>query len=114
MRDLSETAVVLDLACYRLIEDPDDAIEPGGWGVDNIDPDVWIVPVIDWVPVTCQPTDCPQPYIAYADWMQRTSGFLSANPEATEWIEGHDYGVMIWLYVNGGSVTEIVEPDLVG
>ncbi|MDJ0923442.1 MAG: hypothetical protein QNJ77_02680 [Acidimicrobiia bacterium] len=114
VRGAGEGAIGLDLACFRWIDDPADAIEPGGWGVDNSGPEVWSVPVASGTAVTCQPSDCPQPYMAYAAWAQLTRDYLDAHPEAAMWIEGNDFGIMVWLYVNGGRTTEIVEPVLGG
>jgi hypothetical protein len=46
--------------------------------------------------------------------MQRTPQSLNANPEATQWAQGNEFGVMVWLYVNGAYVTEILEPVFAG
>jgi len=39
---------------------------------------------------------------------------LDPLPEAIEWNRAGGSGVMVWLFVNDGSVTEIAEPGLAG
>ncbi len=115
VRDVTETSIAFDLVCLRWLEDPnDDAIEEGGWDLSNINPKIRDVPVAAGAQATCPWFGCPQLRISYAEWTQRTSDFLAANPDATAFAEGQYFGVLAWLYVNDGRVTEIAEPVLAG
>jgi hypothetical protein len=105
-REVSGTAVHLDLACLSWA-DP-----TGGWVVENSNPRVREVPVEESALVTVPWLD--PPVMAYGVWAAEMGAFLDANPAATEWVEDGESGVPVWLFVNGGLVTEIVEPTLAG
>ena len=115
VRDVSDTSVAFDLTCLRWIADPDDdPLEEGGWDLRNTNPKIRNVPVAAWAEATCPWFGCPQPRISYAQWLQQTSDFLAANPDAAAFVEGQYFGVLAWLYVNDGRITEIAEPVLAG
>jgi len=115
VRDLDEAAISFDLACLRWIPDPnDDPIEEGGWDLSNTNPALRSVPVASGAQASCPRLNCPQSLMAYEDWMWIIRDYLDANPDASDWPEGYDFGVMVWLYINDGEVTELAEPVLAG
>ena len=97
IRGFGATEVEFDLACLRWIEDPnDDTIEEGGWEIANTNPRLRVVPVHPEAEVMLAQSGSPQ--IPYTEW--------------TDMGPGGQGGV--WLYINGGVITEIAEAQLAG
>ena len=122
VRDLNATEIEFDLTCLRTFPGSD---EEAAWAIHNASPRLRPVPVDDGAFVICELAGCareglatpaaedPSP-MAYGDWAEYTTDWLDANPRATTWEQGDHYGVVVWLYVNGGEITEIAEPVLAG
>ncbi len=106
-RDLTASSISFDLACLRWVDDPDDdAIEEGGWDIQNSNPKLRPVPVHPRARVTCDIWGCPAHPFPYTEWMASAPVFPESGSELRE--SG------IWLYVNDGNVTEIGEAGLAG
>jgi hypothetical protein len=112
VRDASPSGVTFDLACVAHRSDEYE----GHWEFVNNDPEARFVPVADSAKVDCQArSDCSPNPTRYPDWMQRARGFLELHPEVTTWApERQMFGLEVWLYVNRGVVTEIVEAGFAG
>jgi len=122
VRDLTATGITFDLACLRT---PTDSGEESAWAIDNASSRVRPVPVDDEALVFCEIADCDREDLAtptaegpspmpYDDWAADTLAWLAMYPEATTWAQGNHFGVLVWLYVNDGEITEISEPVLAG
>lgn len=102
LNEFSQTSVTLDLACIVFLDesDNDPATEDYAWVIENKNPRVRIVPVNPVAQVTCDWTHCPSNPFPYVEWID------------TDIPEAEDDG--LWLYVNGGAVTEIDDMVIAG
>jgi hypothetical protein len=125
VRDIDATTITFDLAC---LADPPAAGPEGQenspWSIINGSDRVRAVPVAETTLVVCELADCDRgelqgagdvpEILEYVDWITHVVGFLETWPQATEWSGGGGVGVHVWLYVNDGLVTEVLEPVLAG
>jgi hypothetical protein len=102
LRDSSPTSVMFDLACILFEEGSadDPATEDYAWVIENKNPRVRVVPVDPTAEVICEGSN-PFPYVEWIDDDRLSHGD-----------QGREGGV--WLYVNGGTVTEIEDMVLAG
>lgn len=114
VRAASPWDVTFDLACLHWAAD---VIPDGGWEFANLIPTERTVAVDPSALVVCPWAACPANPATYPRWVERVAGYLERNPTTAGWTADQDdptQGLGVWLYVNGGRVTEIVEPVLAG
>ena len=107
LNEFSRTSVTFDLACIVFLDesDNDPATEDYAWVIENKNPRVRIVPVNPAAQVTCDWMHCPSNPFPYLEWTDDDR--LPHGDHFTK-----DNG--LWLYVNGGAVTEIDDMDIAG
>jgi hypothetical protein len=123
VRDIDATTITFDLACFAVTEVPEGQ-ENAPWSISNGSDRVRAVPVAESALVVCEFADCdrawietggdPPEVLEYVDWITHVAEFLESWPQATEWSRGGGFGVLVWLYINDGLVTEVLEPVLAG
>lgn len=87
--DAADTTLDFDLACFQ-------SCDPGsGVSIGNKNLSIRTVPVNDDALVITEAADGPDWHYSYEDW---------------KWFEYVGLHTMVWIYVNGGNVTHIVEP----
>jgi len=104
--ELTPTSVTFDLACIQFVSESDDdpATEDHAWLIENASARPRVVPVSPDASVACMWRDCPPNPFPYGDWIEDDS-----VPHGDGGREGG-----IWLYVNGGTVTEIADAIVAG
>ena len=102
----SSSSLSFDLACLRWADEFDDdpATEDYGWVIENSNPKVRSVPVDPDAMVTCRWADCPPFPYPYSEWIR--------DGRVPHGDRGRDGG--LWLYINGGAITEIGDEVLAG
>lgn len=107
VRDLTATSITFDLACLEWVPDSSDGANEGGaWVIGNSSLKTMVVPVHVDALAICDWMGCPPGPFPYTHWMERAPVFPEPGSELA------DRGV--WLYVNGGVVTEVGEAVLAG
>jgi hypothetical protein len=101
--DLSPSSITFDLACLRFAAD-DPTTEDYAWVIENSNPKVRVVPVRSDTLVTCDWRYCPPNPFPYGEWIED-----DRLPHGDQIGEGG-----LWLYINGGAVTEINDEGLAG
>lgn len=101
LRGFTATSLTFDLACIRFNDDPGEEV---GWVIENNNPKPRMVAVAPDALVTCEWAGCPAGPYPYTEWIADT-GLPHGDWEP-------DVGV--WLFVNGGVVTEIVDMIIAG
>ena len=101
LREFTATSVTFDLACIRLNNDPAEEV---GWVIENNNQKLRTVAVAPDALVICEWAGCPAGPYPYTEWIA-DSGLPHGDLEP-------DVGV--WLFVNGGVVTEIVDMIIAG
>jgi hypothetical protein len=104
--EASSSSISFDLACLRWADGSDDdpATEDYGWVIENSNPKVRAVPVNPDATVTCRWVDCPPFPYPYSEWIR------DGRVPHGDW--GREGG--LWLYINGGAITEIGDEALAG
>ncbi len=106
IEEASSSSISFDLACLRWADESDDdpATEDYGWVIENSNPKVRAVPVDPDATVTCRWVDCPPFPYPYSEWIR------DGRVPHGDW--GREGG--LWLYINGGAITEIGDEALAG
>jgi hypothetical protein len=106
LSELTTASVTFDLACIRFEDESDDdpATEDYAWVIENANPKVRPVPVSASALVICPWAYCPPNPFPYVEWID--------DDRLSHGDQGRDGGV--WLYVNGGTITEIEDMVIAG
>ena len=106
LTEFQPTSLTFDLACIQFVDDPDNdpETEDYAWLIENASERLRVVPVSPDASVACLWRNCPSRYFLYTDWI--------GNDSVPHGDRGRENGV--WLYVNGGIVTEIADAIVAG